>query len=101
MKKFNPQIIQDKINELSNYGYVNNFSFKNGCITLVKEIDEQTIKKDYVAEQFSVEAEFFYEERGSAIITLMTNDGELGYVIDKMDVKGEFPFINYFEALDD
>ena len=31
----------------------------------------------------------------------MTNDGELGYVIDHSDANGEFPAIRYFESLED
>ncbi|MBK6265389.1 hypothetical protein JKA74_10105 [Marivirga sp. S37H4] len=100
MKRYNA-IIESKINELSNYGYIHNFLFKDGHLILEKEVDDQKIVKDYVAEQVSIEAEFLYEEKGSAVITLMTNDGELGYVIDKMNSTGEFPFINFYEALDD
>ena len=48
-----------------------------------------------------MEAEYLYEDKGSAVITFMTNDGELGYAIDTMDATGEFPLINYFEALED
>ncbi|RUA38029.1 MAG: hypothetical protein DSY77_00475 [Bacteroidetes bacterium] len=100
MQNLNPQIAF-KINELSDYGYKNNFLFENGELVLRKEEDDLQIEKHYVAEQVSVEAEYLYEDKGSAVITFMTNDGELGYAIDTMDATGEFPLINYFEALED
>ncbi len=96
-----PAIIQSKLNEISDHGYVNNFSFKDGHLVLKQEVEEQEITKSYVAEQISVEAEYLFEENGSAIITFMTNDGIMGYSIDKMDSDGEFPLINYIESLDD
>lgn len=94
-------IIQSKLNEISDHGYVNNFSFTNGQLVLKQEIDDQEITKTYVAEQISVEAEYLFEEKGSAIITFMTNDGIMGYSIDEMDSEGEFPLIKYIESLDD
>ncbi len=94
-------IIQSKLNEISDHGYINNFTFTDGHLVLKQEIDNQEITKSYVAEQISVEAEYLFEEKGSAIITFMTNDGVMGYSIDKMDSKGEFPLINYIESLDD
>lgn len=100
METLNPQIAF-KINELSDYGYSNNFQFENGELVLRKEEDDLQIEKHYIAEQVSVEAEYLYEDKGSAVITFMTNDGELGYAIDTMDATGEFPLINYFEALED
>ncbi|WKK80113.1 hypothetical protein [Marivirga arenosa] len=100
MENLNPQILM-KINELSDYGYNNNFQFENGELVLRKEEDDSKIEKHYVAEQVSVEAEYLYEDNGSAVITFMTNDGELGYAIDTMNSTGEFPLINYFEALED
>ncbi len=100
MQNLNPQIAF-KINELSDYGYSNNFLFEDGELVLRKEEDDTQIEKHYVAEQVSVEAEYLYEDKGSAVITFMTNDGELGYAIDTMDASGEFPIINYFEALED
>jgi hypothetical protein len=100
MQNLNPQIAF-KINELSDYGYSNGFQFENGELILRKEVEEQLVEKHYVAEQVSVEAEYLYEDKGSAVITFMTNDGELGYAIDTMDAAGEFPIINYFEALED
>ncbi|WKK73797.1 hypothetical protein QYS49_18095 [Marivirga salinae] len=100
MQNLIPQIAF-KINELSDYGYSNNFLFENGELVLRKEEDDIQIEKHYVAEQVSVEAEYLYEDKGSAVITFMTNDGELGYAIDTMDASGEFPIINYFEALED
>lgn len=100
MQNLIPQIAF-KINELSDYGYSNNFLFENGELVLRREEDEIQIEKHYVAEQVSVEAEYLYEDKGSAVITFMTNDGELGYAIDTMDATGEFPLINYFEALED
>lgn len=96
-----PSIIQSKINEISDHGYINNFTFTDGHLVLKQEIDHQEIIKSYVAEQISVEAEYLFEEKGSAIITFMTNDGVMGYSIDKMDSEGEFPLINYIESLDD
>ncbi len=96
-----PSIIQSKINEISDHGYINNFTFTDGYLVLKQEIDNQEIIKSYVAEQISVEAEYLFEEKGSAIITFMTNDGVMGYSIDKMDSEGEFPLINYIESLDD
>lgn len=95
-----PQIVL-KINELSDYGYNNNFQFENGELVLRKNEEDNQIEKHYVAEQVSVEAEYLYEDKGSAVITFMTNDGELGYAIDTMDATGEFPLINYFEAIED
>jgi len=68
---------------------------------LRREEDDIQIEKHYVAEQVSVEAEYLYEDMKSAVITFMTNDGELGYAIDTMDATGEFPLISYFEALED
>ncbi|WP_375578117.1 hypothetical protein ABWH96_13855 [Marivirga tractuosa] len=100
MQNLNAQIAF-KINELSDYGYKNNFQFENGELILRREEEDQQIEKHYVAEQVSVEAEYLYEENGAALITFMTNDGELGYAIDTMNVKGEFPLINYFEAIED
>lgn len=100
MQNLNPQIAF-KINELSDYGYSNNFLFENGELVLRREVEDVQIEKHYVAEQVSVEAEYLYEDKGSAVITFMTNDGELGYAIDTMDATGEFPLINYFEALED
>lgn len=100
MQNLIPQIAF-KINELSDYGYSNNFLFENGELVLRRQEDEIQIEKHYVAEQVSVEAEYLYEDKGSAVITFMTNDGELGYAIDTMDATGEFPLINYFEALED
>jgi len=100
MQNLNPQIAF-KINELSDYGYSNNFLFENGELVLRREEDDVKIEKHYVAEQVSVEAEYLYEDKGSAVITFMTNDGELGYAVDTMDATGEFPLINYFEALED
>lgn len=100
MQNLNPQIAS-KINELSDYGYNNSFQFENGELVLRKEIEEQKIEKHYVAEQVSVEAEYLYEDKGSAVITFMTNDGELGYAIDTMDAAGQFPLICYFEAIED
>lgn len=100
MQNLNPQI-EFKINELSDYGYNNNFLFENGELVLRREEDDHQIEKHYVAEQVSVEAEYLYEENGSAVITFMTNDGELGYAIDQMDSTGEFPLINYFESIED
>ena len=95
-------IITAKISELSNYGYVNAFSFENDHIELQKVLEDDSVEvKNYVAEQVSVEAEYVYEENGTALITLMTNDGELGYVIDRTDANGEFPVINYFESIED
>ncbi|MGM0579628.1 MAG: hypothetical protein ACQETL_03035 [Bacteroidota bacterium] len=100
MQNLNPQIAF-KINELSDYGYSNNFQFENGELVLRREEDDHQIEKHYIAEQISVEAEYLYEDKGSAVITFMTNDGEMGYAIDTMDATGEFPLINYFEALED
>lgn len=100
MEYLNPTIAS-KISELSDYGYFNNFTFENGELVLRKAVDEIEIEKHYVAEQVSVEAEYIYEDKGSAVITFMTNDGELGYAIDQADSTGEFPLINYFEALED
>ncbi len=94
-------IIQSKLNEISDHGYVNNFSFTDGHLVLKQELEDEEIIKTYVAEQISVEAEYLFEEKGSAIITFMTNDGIMGYSIDKMNGDGEFPLINYFESLDD
>jgi hypothetical protein len=100
MQNLIPQIAF-KINEISDYGYSNSFQFENGELVLRREDEDQQIEKHYVAEQISVEAEYLYEDKGSAVITFMTNDGELGYAIDTMDKSGEFPLINYFEALED
>ncbi|MGJ3235475.1 hypothetical protein [Marivirga sp.] len=100
MQNLNPQIAF-KINELSDYGYNNSFQFENGELILRKEEEDRKIEKHYVAEQVSVEAEYLYEDKGSALITFMTNDGELGYAIDTMDATGQFPLINYFEAIED
>lgn len=100
MQNLIPQIAF-KINELSDYGYSNNFLFENGELVLRREEEDIQIEKHYVAEQISVEAEYLYEDKGSAVITFMTNDGELGYAIDTMNASGEFPIINYFEALED
>ncbi|SMG17483.1 hypothetical protein SAMN05661096_00962 [Marivirga sericea] len=100
MQNLNPQI-QFKINEISEYGYNNNFQFENGELVLRKEEEDHQIEKHYVAEQVSVEAEYLYEDKGSAVITFMTNDGELGYAIDTMNSSGQFPLINYFEAIED
>lgn len=100
MQNLIPQIAL-KINELSDYGYNNNFQFENGELVLRKNDEDHQIEKHYVAEQVSVEAEYLYEDKGSAVITFMTNDGELGYAIDTMDATGEFPLINYFEAIED
>jgi|GEM_PF-6349586 hypothetical protein len=100
MQNLIPQIVL-KINELSDYGYNNNFQFENGELVLRKNEEDNQIEKHYVAEQVSVEAEYLYEDKGSAVITFMTNDGELGYAIDTMDATGEFPLINYFEAIED
>ena len=93
--------IQFKINEISGYGYSNNFQFENGELVLRREEDDFKIEKHYIAEQISVEAEYLYEDNGSAVITFMTNDGELGYAVDTMTSTGEFPLINYFEAIED
>ena len=100
MQDLNLQIA-DKITEISDYGYSNNFQFENGELVLRKEKDDVQIEKHYVAEQVSVEAEYLYEDNGSAVITFMTNDGELGYAIDTMDSTGQFPLISYFEAIED
>jgi len=100
MQNLNPQI-QFKINEISDYGYSNNFQFENGELVLRREEEDHHIEKHYVAEQVSVEAEYLYEDKGSAVITFMTNDGELGYAIDTMNAAGQFPLINYFEAIED
>jgi hypothetical protein len=100
MQNLIPQIAF-KINEISDYGYSNSFQFENGELVLRREDEDQQIEKHYVAEQISVEAEYLYEDKGSAVITFMTNDGELGYAIDTMDATGEFPLINYFEAIED
>ena len=95
-------IINSKLNELSNYGYVNLFNFENDHIELRKVLEDETVEvKNYVAEQVSVEAEYLYEEDGTAVVTLMTNDGELGYVIDHTNDSGEYPAIKYFESIDD
>jgi prepilin-type processing-associated H-X9-DG protein len=96
-----PTIIQSKLNEISDHGYVNNFSFADGHLVLKQQIDNEEITKSYIAEQISVEAEYLFEEKGSAIVTFMTNDGIMGYSIDKMDSAGEFPLINYIDSLDD
>lgn len=100
MQILNP-LIASKITEISDYGYQTNFEFENGELVLRREVDDEQIVKHYVAEQISVEAEFLYEENGSAVITFMTNDGELGYAIDRMDASGEFPLINYFDSIND
>lgn len=100
MENLNPAVVS-KISELSDYGYFNNFKFENGELVLRKLIDEMEIEKHYVAEQVSIEAEYIFEDKASAVITFMTNDGELGYAIDRADSTGEFPLINYFEALED
>ena len=100
MQNLNPQTAF-KISELPEYGHKNNFLFEDGKLILKIEQDDHQIKKHYVAEQVSVEAEYLYEENGSAVITFMTNDGELGYAIDRMVSTGEFPLINYFEAIED
>jgi hypothetical protein len=95
-------IIDSKIIELSNYGYVNLFNFSNDHIELKKVKEDESVEvKSYVVEQISVEAEYLYEEDGKAIVTLMTSDGELGYVIDQINKKGEYPAITYFDSLDD
>lgn len=94
--------IESKISELSNYGYVNLFNFSIDHLELKKVMEDDTVEvKNYVVEEISVEAEYLYEDDGTAVVTLMTNDGELGYVIDHTNDKGEFPAINYFESLDD
>jgi len=96
------QEITSKINELSNYGYTNHFNFSQDHLELKRVTEDESVEvKNYVAEQVSVEAEYVYEEKGTAVVTLMTNDGELGYIIDHSDVNGEFPAINYFESLED
>jgi hypothetical protein len=96
------QEIASKINELSNYGYINHFDFSQDHLELKRVKDDESVEvKNYVAEQVSVEAEYVYEEKGTAVVTLMTNDGELGYVIDHSDANGEFPAIRYFESLED
>ncbi|WKV11086.1 hypothetical protein [Marivirga harenae] len=100
MQSLNPQILI-KISELSDYGYNNSFQFENGELVLRKEVEERKIEKHYVAEQVSVEAEYLYEDKGSAVITFMTNDGELGYAIDTMDPTGQFPLLKYFEAIEE
>ncbi|HET8859031.1 hypothetical protein [Marivirga sp.] len=100
MQNLNSQIAF-KINELSDYGYNNSFQFENGELVLRREEDDRQIEKHYVAEQVSVEAEYLYEDKGSIVITFMTNDGELGYAVDTMDATGEFPLVNYFEAIED
>lgn len=94
-------LVQSKINELYKYGYVNNFSFENGRLFLEIEEDDVTVKKHYVPEQISVEAEYIFEENGSAVISFMTSDGILGYVVDEADATGEFPLINFFESVED
>lgn len=97
-----PEVIELKISELSNYGYVNLFDFSNDHLELKQVKEDDTVEvKNYVVEQISVEAEYVYEEKGTALVTLMTNDGILGYVIDHTDENGEFPAINYFESLED
>ena len=96
-----PTIIQSKLNEISDHGYVNNFSFTDGHLLLKQEIDNKEITKTYVAEQISVEAEYLFEEKGSAVITFMTNDGVMGYAIDKIDENGSYPLLSYFEELED
>lgn len=100
MQNIIPQIAF-KINELSDYGYNNSFQFENGELVLRKNEDDREIEKHYVAEQVSVEAEYLYEDKGSAVIAFMTNDGELGYAIDRVDEAGQYPLINYFEAIED
>lgn len=94
-------LVQSKINELSKYGYVNNFSFENGRLFIEMEEDDVTVMKYYVPEQISVEAEYVFEENGSAVISFMTNDGILGYAVDQADATGEFPLISFFESIDD
>ena len=82
-------VIELKINELSNYGYVNLFNFSKDHIELKRVKEDESIEvKSYVIEQISVEAEYVYEDDGTAVVTLMTNDGELGYVIDHTNEKG-------------
>lgn len=93
--------VQSKIAEISDYGYTNIFSFKRGQFLFEKELDEQKTVQSYVAQQISVEAEYVYEETGAAVITFMTNDGILGYTIDKADPSGEFPILNYLESFED
>jgi len=102
MVQLNNTEINSKISELSDYGYVNSFNFSEDHLELVKVKDDESIEvKSYVVEQISVEAEYLYEETGTAVVTLMTNDGELGYVIDQTDENGEYPAIKYFESLED
>jgi hypothetical protein len=100
MQNLNPQIAS-KISELSEYGYNTNFHFENGELVLRRIEEDHKIEKHYVAEQVSVEAEYLYEDIGSAVVTFMTNDGEMGYAIDTMNSTGEFPLISYFEAIED
>jgi len=95
-------VIASKLNELSAYGYVNHFNFNNDLLELIKTKDDEIIEtKNYVLEQVSIEAEYVYEDKGTAVVTLMTNDGELGYVIDHSDDNGQFPALNYFDSLED
>ncbi len=94
--------ITAKINEVSSYGYFNHFNFNNGMLELKKTTEDETVEiKSYVAQQISVESEFVYEDKGTAVVTLMTNDGELGYVIDYSDANGNFPVLDYFESFED
>ncbi|MFQ3214902.1 MAG: hypothetical protein ACJAT1_001275 [Marivirga sp.] len=95
-------VIESKIIELSSYGYVNLFNFSSDHLELKKVKEDESIEvKSYVVEQISVEAEYLYEEEGTAVVTLMTSDGQLGYVIDQINKKGEYPAITYFESLED
>lgn len=100
MKSFNPNV-QSKIDELSNYGYIKNFSFNDGKLFYEDESNEEKVEKHYVPQQISVEAEYLYEENGAAVIAFMTYDGVLGYTIDTADKHGEFPIINYLESFED
>jgi len=47
MQNLNPQIAF-KINELSDYGYSNNFLFENGELILRREEDDIQIEKHYM-----------------------------------------------------
>ncbi|PTB97883.1 hypothetical protein C9994_00715 [Marivirga lumbricoides] len=94
-------LVQSKISELSKYGYVNNFSFENGRLSVEVEEGDVTVVKYYVPEQISVETEYYFEENGSAVVSFMTNDGILGYAVDQADSIGEYPLINFFDSVDD
>lgn len=96
-----PQIAE-KLEEIAQHGYKHEFNFANNKLQLHKELEDETfVDKSYVAEQVSLEAEYYYDDEHKILITFMTNDGEMGYIIDVENKEGEYPVLNYLESIDD